>query len=229
MERDSTSGATKCITTAVTRQAVNVDRILNPEHRHVQNQIPHGAAADASDDCEPHERHHVQTLARARDCHHTFGGGNEPVTGGLRGIDTRRFLTEIHVKIRAAECPSIHAARHLSGSRRRLLHVLDADVRFVIAGSDRGEKAEYSTLERNFSDARGLTKCHHHETELQTIRDSCRTRVRPRQTCGTAVPDCHRGKIRSLGHCCSPAHLSRVVWRCIRPPPEFVDRTRASS
>ena len=38
--------------------------ILNPEDRHVQNQIPHGAAADAGDDREPHEPHHVHALAR---------------------------------------------------------------------------------------------------------------------------------------------------------------------
>jgi hypothetical protein len=41
-----------------------VDWILNPEHRNVENQIPHGAATYASDDRKPHERHHVQTFAR---------------------------------------------------------------------------------------------------------------------------------------------------------------------
>jgi hypothetical protein len=42
----------------------HVNRILNPEDRHVQNHIPHGAATDAGDDREPHEPHDVHALAR---------------------------------------------------------------------------------------------------------------------------------------------------------------------
>ena len=70
-----------------------MDWILNPEHRHVQNQIPHGTAADAGDDREPHERHHVEALARGdeRSGHGEHDGRkdieemNEPEQ--VRGID----------------------------------------------------------------------------------------------------------------------------------------------
>ena len=43
----------------------DIDRVLHPEHGHVQNQIPHGAATDAGNDGKPHERHHVEALARS--------------------------------------------------------------------------------------------------------------------------------------------------------------------
>jgi hypothetical protein len=42
----------------------DVRGILHPEHRHVENEIPHGAAADPRDHREPHEPHHVHALAR---------------------------------------------------------------------------------------------------------------------------------------------------------------------
>ena len=41
-----------------------MNRILNPEDGYVQNQIPHCATADAGDDGEPHEAHHVHAFAR---------------------------------------------------------------------------------------------------------------------------------------------------------------------
>ena len=70
-----------------------MNRILNPEDGHVQNQIPHGAAADAGNDGEPHEPHHVHALARGdeRSGHGEHDGRKDveemDETEQVRGID----------------------------------------------------------------------------------------------------------------------------------------------
>ena len=70
-----------------------MNRILNPEYGHVQNQVPHGAAADASNDGEPHEPHHVHALARRdeRSGHGEHDGRKDveemDETEQVRGID----------------------------------------------------------------------------------------------------------------------------------------------
>jgi nucleotide-binding universal stress UspA family protein len=71
----------------------HVNRILNPEDRHVQNQVPYGAAADAGNDGEPHEPHHVHAFTRRderaghgeHDCRKDVEEVDE--TKEVRGID----------------------------------------------------------------------------------------------------------------------------------------------
>ena len=42
----------------------DVNGVLNPEDRDVQNHIPHGTTSDPRDDGKPHEPHHVHALTR---------------------------------------------------------------------------------------------------------------------------------------------------------------------
>ena len=74
-----------------------VNRILNPEDGHVQNQIPHRAPADAGDDGEPHEAHDVHPLARRDQCagHGEYDGRKDveelDEAEQVRGIDQCGF------------------------------------------------------------------------------------------------------------------------------------------
>ena len=105
----------------------HVNRILNPEHRHVQNQIPHRATADTGDDGEPHESHHVHPLPRGdqrsghgeHDCRTDVEEINEPEQ--VRGIDQRR-LHAGHERYRMKCLPQTEMRRQVTnGDLARIL------------------------------------------------------------------------------------------------------------